>query len=143
MSLEALFKLSGQSMVVQAARLGLTAEVLAHTDVPGSTEAQTYRPRRPRIKSVPINLQVGAGRQVRGFGVEVAGIVESTAAPQSRYQPDHPDADSQGRVYYPAVSVVEEMATMMSAAREFDAAVTVYATGRQLHGKLMELGALN
>jgi flagellar basal-body rod protein FlgC len=37
-----------------------------------------------------------------------------------RFEPGHPDADSQGYVAYPAVNPIEEMVNLMGAARSYE-----------------------
>ena len=40
------------------------------------------------------------------------------------YEPGHPDADANGFVAYPNITVVEEMVNMIMASRAYDADVT-------------------
>nr|WP_283777708.1 flagellar basal body rod C-terminal domain-containing protein [Sansalvadorimonas sp. 2012CJ34-2] len=48
-------------------------------------------------------------------------------------------ADKDGRVFYPAIDRAEQMANMMSAARSFDTAVSLFSTGRQMQDRLIDL----
>ena len=51
------------------------------------------------------------------------------SAPLRRYEPNHPDADDQGYVSYPAINPAEEMVNLMGAARAYDLnAAAVQAT---------------
>ena len=57
-----------------------------------------------------------------------------------RYQPDHPQADERGYVYYPNVNVVEEMADMMSASRSFQTNVEIMDAAKTMMQRLLTLG---
>ncbi|HHH12811.1 MAG TPA: flagellar basal body rod protein FlgC, partial [Thiolapillus brandeum] len=73
-------------------------------------------------------------------GVQVAGIVESTAEPQREYQPGNPLADANGYVYKSNVNPVEEMANMISASRSYQNSVEVLNTSKELLLKTLTLG---
>ena len=75
-----------------------------------------------------------------GASVEVRGIVESQAAPERRYDPASPVADSNGYVYAPNVNTVEEMVDMISASRSYQNNVEVMNTARTLLLATLKLG---
>ena len=52
--------------------------------------------------------------------------------PALRYQPGHPDADAEGYVAYPNVNATAEMIDMLSAARSYEASISVIKTIRSL-----------
>ena len=52
-------------------------------------------------------------------GVQVAGVVNSTAPPVMRFDPSHPDADANGYVAYPDINPVTEMVDLMGASRAY------------------------
>ena len=56
------------------------------------------------------------------------------------YEPNHPKANEEGYIFRPAVSVVEEMANMMSASRNYEANVEVMDTTRQLMQRTLQMG---
>ena len=72
--------------------------------------------------------------------VRVAGIVESQAAPQMRYDPGNPLANAQGNVYAPNVNVIEEMTDMISASRAYQDNVEVMNTSKDLMLATLKLG---
>ena len=65
--------------------------------------------------------------------VETGGSIQ-------RYEPNHPLANPQGYVFYPAVNVVSEMADMMSASRSFETNVEVLNTVKSMMLKTLTLG---
>ena len=52
--------------------------------------------------------------------VHVDGIVEDQRAPKMVYNPGHPDANPEGYVAMPNISVMEEMVNMITSNRSFE-----------------------
>ncbi len=52
--------------------------------------------------------------------VKVDGIVEDQKAPKMTFNPNHPDANEQGYVAMPNISVMEEMVNMITSNRNFE-----------------------
>jgi len=52
-------------------------------------------------------------------GVRIAAVVRDTAPPLKRYDPSHPDADSEGYVSYPDINPLTEMVDLMGATRAY------------------------
>ncbi len=146
MSLNSIFDIAGSGMSAQSIRLNTTASNIANAETASSSEGDVYRARKPVFAAV----QQDAMRQALGGdflaetpeskGVAVKGIVESDAPLQMRYQPDHPQADEKGYVYYPNVNVVEEMADMMSASRSFQTNVEIMDAAKTMMQRLLTLG---
>jgi flagellar basal-body rod protein FlgC len=78
--------------------------------------------------------------QDAGVGVRVLGVVESTAPPLMRYQPDNPLANKDGYVYSSNVNSIEEMTNMISANRSFATNVEAINTARDLLLKTISMG---
>jgi flagellar basal-body rod protein FlgC len=127
-----IFDIAGSGMSAQSVRLNTTASNLANADAVSGSAAGTYRARHPVFKVGGPDQQDGA--------VQVAGIVESNATPDKRYDPGNPLADSQGYVYAPNVNVVEEMTDMISASRSYQNDVEVMKTARDLMLATLKLG---
>ncbi len=72
--------------------------------------------------------------------VKVAETVEDESGGRPVYDPNHPDANAEGYVYYPNINPVEEMANMISADRAFQTNVNVFQTTKQMALKALEIG---
>ncbi len=136
MSFFNVFDVAGSAMTAQAMRLNLTASNLANAESVGSSPGQTYHARYPVFAT---SLQ-NAFDDSAAAGVRVTGVVQSAAPLRAEYRPDHPAADAQGNVYYPNVNVVEEMANMISASRNYQNSVEVLNTTKQLMQRTLALG---
>jgi len=137
MSLFNIFDIAGSAMSSESIRLNVTASNLANAQSVGPDEASTYHARHPVFSSVMQSLQGGDAASV---GVKVDGIIESQAPLERRYQPGHPLADDEGFIYMPNVSMVDEMANMISASRSYQSNVEVLNTSKQLMLATLRLG---
>lgn len=137
MSLFTVFDVAGSAMSAQSVRLNTTASNLANADSASSSLETTYRSREPVFAAVMKNL---AGGEPQSVGVRVAGIVESNAPMESRYEPDNPMANEEGYVFMPNVNVVDQMANMISASRSYQNNVEVLNTSKQLLLATIRLG---
>ncbi len=133
MSLHNVFDLAGSGMRAQTLRLNATSSNLANADnVAGSPDA-VYRAKHPVFAAAMMNAsQIAIGDESDPTGVQVLGVIESDAAPQKRYQPDHPMADEEGYTYASNVNAVEEMVNMLSAARSYQNNIEVLNTAKEL-----------
>ena len=131
------FNVSGSGMAAQSLRLNTTASNIANAESVAADPKDTYRARYPVFQA---NLTSALDTQGASSAVQVPGIVESDKPLNLRYEPDHPYADDQGYVAYPNVSVVEEMANMISASRSFQMNVEVLNTAKSLAERVLSLG---
>ncbi|WP_075185561.1 flagellar basal body rod protein FlgC [Teredinibacter haidensis] len=144
MSLSNIFNVAGSGMNAQSIRLNTTASNIANAETASSSIDQTYRGRHPVFSAV--QTAVLAGQQgiqqntPEAVGVQVQGIVESDAPLQPRYEPDNPNANEDGYVYYPNVNIVEEMTNMISASRSFQVNVEVMNAAKQMVQRVLTLG---
>ncbi|MAR92462.1 MAG: flagellar basal body rod protein FlgC [Pseudomonadota bacterium] len=146
MSLMNIFDIAGSGMSAQTVRLNTVSSNIANADSVSSNTDETYRARQPIFRA---QLQAAMSNQPFDFsatqsdlggGVSVAGVVESDAPLQLRYEPSHPMADEEGYVAYPNVNVVEEMANMISASRSFQTNVDVMSSAKQMMQQILSLG---
>jgi flagellar basal-body rod protein FlgC len=144
MAINSIFDIAGSAMSAQSVRLNTTASNLANAETVSSSIEQTYRARKPVFATIQQNaLQMATDGNIddqASRGVEVRAIVESDAPLERRFQPGHPMADDEGYVFYPNVNVVEEMADMMSASRNFQLNTEVMNSAKTMMQRLLSLG---
>jgi len=133
-------------MAAQMVRMNTTASNLANANSVAEDPAETYRAKSPifaaQVEQRSLGLQqAGAiSENLASAGVQVLGITESQEELAYRYEPEHPYADDSGMVAYPNVSVVTEMANMISASRSFQLNVEVMNTAKTLAERVLSLG---
>ena len=144
MSLSNIFDVAGSAMSAQTVRLNTTSSNIANAESVASSVDQTYRARHPvfmaQYTSALGQNSVDPVTGQSSAGVSVAGIVESQAPLQFRYEPDHPYANEEGYVAYPNVNVIEEMTNMISASRSFQTNADVMNTAKQMMAQVLNLG---
>lgn len=140
MSLLDIFDIAGSAMAAQNVRLNTTASNLANAESVSSNMNETYRARHPVFASRLEQAFSLTGSTAAGRGVQVLGIIESTAPLNLKYEPDHPLANDEGYVAYPNVNIVAEMADMMSATRSFQLNVEILNSVKSLAERLLTMG---
>jgi flagellar basal-body rod protein FlgC len=137
-----IFDIAGSGMSAQSVRLNTVASNLANADSVSGDPATVYRAKHPVFQAVMDQGPdaAGGGSDRATATVEVTGIAENQATPESRYDPGNPLADAQGYVYAPAVNVVEEMTDMISASRSYQNNVEVLNTARDMMLDTLKLG---
>jgi flagellar basal-body rod protein FlgC len=134
MSLFNVFEISSSAMSAQSTRLNTVASNIANADSAAGPGGQVYRSKQVVFQAVPSSSGEGPAK------VEVTGIVESSAAPRSVFDPHHPHADGDGYVTLPNVNVVEEMVNMLSASRSYQTNVEIMNTAKTMLLKTLTLG---
>lgn len=143
MSLSNVFDIAGSGMNAQSVRLNTTASNIANAETASSSSDTTYRGRHPLFAAIHQGMMNGneySMNATESYAVGVEGIVESDAPLQMRYEPNHPEANEEGYVYYPNVNVVEEMTNMISASRSYQINVEVMNSAKQMVQRVLSLG---
>ncbi len=140
MSLFNVFNVAGSALNAQTIRLNTTASNLANAESVNGDAAKTYRARHPVFQSMMDTSNPFADDQAASAGVRVLGVVESSAPPSMRYQPDNPVANKDGYVFTSNVNSIEEMTNMISANRSFATNIDVINTARDLLLKTISIG---
>ncbi|WP_145540731.1 flagellar basal body rod protein FlgC [Yersinia alsatica] len=139
MSFNNIYRVSGSAMTAQTIRLNTIASNLANAESPAASAADVYKARSPIFSVVYPPRNAANPRGLSGAQVQVRDVVETGGAVQ-RYEPNHPLANPQGYVFYPAVNVVSEMADMMSASRSFETNVEVLNSVKSMQQSVLRLG---
>jgi len=113
MSFRDIAQIAGSAMTAQTVRLNTVASNLANAETAGSSEADTYKARKPVFASVFQQGGLSAGPRA-GASVRVLDVVESSEPLRKAYEPDNPLANERGEVFYPNVNPVAEMTRRVS-----------------------------
>jgi flagellar basal-body rod protein FlgC len=136
-----IFDIAGSGLSAQSVRLNTVASNLANADSVSGDPSTVYKARHPVFQAIQQQLQGASNLDNQSEAtVRVAGIVESQAAPQMRYDPGNPLANADGNVFAPNVNVIEEMTDMISASRAFQDNVEVMNTSKDLMLATLKLG---
>ncbi len=127
-------------LLAQRSRMAVTASNVANAETTRTAEGGVYQRRDPvfRATSAAGPFASRLDRALRG--VEVTRVVRDPRPPVTRFEPGHPDADENGLVAYPRVSVVEEITNMMSATRSYEANLVILKKVRAMSNAALQIG---
>ena len=137
------FDLSASGLVAQRIRMNTVSSNLANASTTRGPDGGPYRRIDPLFATAPLpgastaSFDAALGRELQA--VQVRAVVRDLSAPRLVYDPKHPDADPKGYVKMPNVSVVEEMANMMTASRSYEANLLALQTARGMAQKALNL----
>ncbi len=136
------FKISSSALKAQSIRLNTISSNLANIETTSTPEGGPYKKKSVYFQSTPLSFKEQLNAQVKGNlqGVEVTKIIEDNKPAKKVYNPSHPDADENGYVEMPNISVLEEMVDMMSATRSYQANVTAIKSAKRMALKALEIG---
>lgn len=144
------FNIVGSGLTAQQTRLDVISENITNMSTTRTEKGGTYRRKITlfeaqdgrnsfRRKLAESTLASNAGYNTAG-GVRVSGIEEDPSDLKSVYEPGNPDADAEGYVTYPNVTLVEEVTDAMSATQAYSANVTALNSLKTVLGKALEIG---
>ncbi len=144
MNLLGVLDISGSALTAERQRAEVLASNLANAQTTRTAKGGPYRRQLVVFKTHPAGRSGFAG-VLSGFndrfaqGVEVTRVVADPTPPVQRYEPAHPDADSQGYVSYPAINPVEEMVNLMGAARSYEVNIAAVQATKNMISTSLEI----
>ncbi len=135
-------KISASALKAQRVRMNAISSNLANIETTRTPDGGPYRKREVVFQTVPQDFASTLDTELRdaGHGVRVSHVQASSLPPRMVYDPSHPDANENGEVAMPNISLVEETADMMSAARAYEANVTVVKSAKRMALKALDIG---
>ena len=139
-TLSAAISASASALSVERTRIEVAVSNIANAESTRGPDGQPYRRRDVLLSTEPVTAFDAVLGQVSASGVKVAGIVQDQAPFRRRYEPSHPDADTDGFVSLPNVDTSEEMVDMLGAARAYQANLAAIGLIKDMVAKALELG---
>jgi len=115
-------------------RMNVIANNIANAETTRTPEGGPFRRqlavfRGQRLEGIP----------ARQGGVRVTKVIGDPSPFRLVYDPSHPDANTEGYVAFPKVSLAVEMVDLISAQRAYDANVAVLVSDRRMAEKALEI----
>lgn len=139
-TLSAAIAASATALGVERTRIEVAVSNIANAESTRGLDGQPYRRRDVLLSAEPVTSFDAVLGQVSATGVKVAGIVQDQTPFRRRYEPSHPDADTDGFVSLPNVDTSEEMVDMLGAARAYQANLAAIGLIKDMVAKALELG---
>lgn len=154
MSFLSSFDISGYGLSAQRVRTNIISSNIANANTTRTDEGGPYRRREVVFRAFDFNklLNERLGKDNNqlhyedpldegDFGKEpkpaimsvyIHKIVRDDRQPLMKYDPNHPDANSEGYVAYPNVNPVVEMADLIEATRAYQANVSAFQSAKNM-----------
>ena len=129
---------SASALSAERLRLEVIANNIANAHSTRSPEGGPYR-RREVVFAAAMNDAIGKQDGTGFGGVRVEGVQTDDSELPTVYQPGHPDADENGFVKMPNVSLANEMVDMITANRAYEANLRVLRSYRDMVQQTLSL----
>ena len=136
------FDINASGMTAERYRMDIIAQNVANAETTRTEDGTPYRRKvvvfeeknsqKPPFRTV---LKKVSDRyaSTTGTGVKVTGVYEDTWTEGNMvYDPSHPDADENGYVMYPNVSIITEMTNLIDASRAYQANATALDASKNI-----------
>jgi len=127
-------QISASGLTAERFRLDLIANNVANVNTTRTEQGGPFQ-RRAAIFAERLDEARRAGG-----GVRVAAVSVDRTEPRLVFEPEHPDANTEGYVAYPNINIVQEMLDMITATRAYEANVTVLNASKGMFLKALEIG---
>lgn len=137
-------RISSSGLSAQRMRMNTISSNIANVNTTRTPEGGPYRRKDVVFEAVP---------DARNFGeiltskpdselqrVQVTDVTVDRGAPIPKYEPDSPEADENGYVYYPNINLMEEMTNMIQATRSYEANVSAMQATKDMALSALEIG---
>lgn len=137
MGLDRALEISISGIRAERERMEIISSNIANINTTQSVDGGPYRRKIPLFVERPYSFEEEltlADERVsdKGGGVYLKEVVDDTAPLQVVYNPNHPDADANGMVQMPNISLSKEMVDMVDASKMYEANVTAYNVGKKM-----------
>jgi flagellar basal-body rod protein FlgC len=121
-------------------RMDVVSENIANMNVTRGPDGKPYQRQQVVFESV---LRAQQNADCSGSGpqtVQIARVEKDQRPPIMVYNPSHPDANAQGMVAMPDISIHQEMVDMISGSRAFEANLAVIKNAKEMALQALAIG---
>jgi flagellar basal-body rod protein FlgC len=145
MNLFSAMEITASGLGAERVRINALSSNLANARTTQTPQGGPYRRLDPVFRSVPVATrmqEMSADPDAwNSYLVEASEMRQDDSPPQRIYDPNHPDADTDGFISLPNVNVVEEMVNLITASRAYEAGVTVMQSIKGMARSAINIGA--
>ena len=138
------FDISASGLAADRTRINTISMNLANAKTTRTPQGGPYR-RRSGVQQTadvddPFSIHMRSALDRAVQGVRVSAVTMDNRPFKRVYEPGNPDANAEGYVMYPDINVVEEMANLMTAQRNYEANVTTVDAVKGMFIKALDIG---
>ncbi|WP_371368963.1 Flagellar basal-body rod protein FlgC [Sporomusa rhizae] len=135
---------AGSGMTAERLRMDVISNNIANANTTRTADGGPYKRQmvvfEPRSGQASFSQMLSKQMNDAGEGVRVTGIIKDNAPSKLVYDPNHPDANRDGYVEMPNVTIVSEMVDMITASRAYEANVAAVNAAKNMALKALEIG---
>jgi flagellar basal-body rod protein FlgC len=145
MSTFSMLEISAGALSAERQRAEVVAANMANSNTTRTPEGGPYRRKEvvfASSKMFPFQLALNQLSSAPGHAmpsVRISRVVNDPNPPQMRYEPGHPDANTQGYVAYPNINPIQEMVDLMSATRAYQLNASAVAASKQMLQQALDI----
>ena len=132
------FDINATGMTAERYRMDIIAQNVANAETTRTEDGTPYRRKvvvfEEKNSQTPFRkILLKEKDRYTGSGVKVSGVYEDRWTEGNMvYDPSHPDADENGYVTYPNVSIITEMTNLIDASRAYQANATAFNASKSI-----------
>ena len=132
--------ISASGLTAERVKMGVIASNIANAQVTETSNGGPYKRKEVEFATV-LNKSLIGGRNHKMMlnGVKIKGVTESKLPPNMVHMPGHPQANKDGFVSMPNVSIAKEMVDMIAASRSYEANTAVIASFRKMGERALNI----
>ena len=128
---------TASALAAERVRMEVITQNIANANTTRGVDGGPYQRQHVVFENVLSQAQgIGSGPQTVG----VARIEKDQRPPRLIFSPGHPDANAEGMVAAPNISIHEEMADLIVASRAFEANLAVVKNARAMAMQTLSIG---
>jgi flagellar basal-body rod protein FlgC len=131
---------SAGALNAQKTRLDIVAQNIANAETTRTPEGGPYQRQIVSFETEMVKQLPGESGVQPLQTVKVGSITSDTTPGQQVYNPQHPDAGSDGMVTMPNVNLAYEMVDLITASRAYEANLSVVKSAKMMAEKALEIG---
>jgi flagellar basal-body rod protein FlgC len=136
--------IAASGMTAQRTRMNVISTNLANANTTRTATGVPYRRRTVIFQTTPVGVDfqqhLHRALSEEPCGVKVTDIVSDLRDFKRVFDPSHPDADQDGYVSLPNVTLVQEMVQMLNANRAYEANAAAVQAAKDMALKALEIG---
>lgn len=133
--------ISASGLTAERVKMGVIASNIANAQVTETSNGGPYKRKEVEFATVLNKSMIGgsSNKNMMLNGVKIKGVTESKMPPNMVYIPGHPQANKDGFVSMPNVSIAKEMVDMIAASRSYEANTSVISAFRKMSDKALNI----
>ena len=141
MGLDQALDISVSAIHANRTHMEVISSNLANINTTRTVQGGPYKRKIPVFSEKPLEFMeaLNAAESKLSGGIEVSEIVDDPTPFQKVFNPGHPDADSEGFVSLPNVSMAKEMVDMVYVSKIYEANVTVYNATKKMEQETLQI----